>query len=708
MKNKFSICYIIIDKNEGESFFLRSSNHLIKLSSVLERINNLPISIPELLCEKEEKIKIRVSSIYPGRVIHFIEDYNEIESLPYIFKVVFIDKKFTSTAQERDDILYTSINQDIDIENILFHEELTIDVLRDFFFSRIKEQDPVYADLPDTYKNEQIETDINIDENIFTACNIKTLESINLFSNPKFTYDRDRNKKIETSINLINIIKDKITKNMHIELSIPSADYLITDFTIDLEYSINVKKYSKHTLMRKKTIDYELIYGSISYAKTTTEIDSQHNNNYITKYKDELYFNSLTSSIYASSTLTPEIKIRICNNDLFNLTSDIGKNIRNKNTSKIQKMMKTFSSIVIDKSDTMFDYFSETSNKQIKIISNFPLEWTNINGLPLMIRHNTSRIFNTPGFIKQNILLNNNEVSMSLDSFKKILVISSFKTGDRISNDIKNELHRVLKECNDPSINSVVNKKVSSKGSYVPNFEKEVIFKDVTNKNELVDALNSFKFALVIFDMHGGHDCDGHGFLELSGEILYPYELMGLANIPPIVVLSACDTSPADRNHFNAANAFLCAGAKTVLASTYPILSRDAAIYIGRLYKRLRYYLPERILSEKKSLRWSEFITGLNRRVYFDYFLMYIFRKYKINDNSILIELRNYINIALENHPHDFLDGVYYFYENLTGLSRNQISDELNNHFLFAECLNYVQIGSPEKVLISAEDISIE
>ncbi|MDW7450450.1 hypothetical protein, partial [Klebsiella pneumoniae] len=58
-----------------------------------------------------------------------------------------------------------------------------------------------------------------------------------------------------------------------------------------------------------------------------------------------------------------------------------------------------------------------------------------------------------PGFIKQNILLNNNEVSISLDSFKKILVISSFKAGERISNDIKNELHRVIKECNDPSIN---------------------------------------------------------------------------------------------------------------------------------------------------------------------------------------------------------------------------------------------------------------
>ncbi len=206
---------------------------------------------------------------------------------------------------------------------------------------------------------------------------------------------------------------------MHIELSIPSVDYLITDFTIDLEYSINAKKYSKHALMRNQTIDYELISDSISYAKTSTDIDSSHYNNQIAEYQNELYFNSLISSIYASSTLTPEIKIRICNNDLFSPVSDIGKNIRNSNISKIQKMMKTFSSKVIDKSDTMFDYFSKTSNKQIKIISNFPLEWTNVNGLPLMIRHNTSRIFNTPGFIKQNILLNNNEVSISLDSFKK-------------------------------------------------------------------------------------------------------------------------------------------------------------------------------------------------------------------------------------------------------------------------------------------------
>lgn len=707
MENKFSICYVIINKDEGDTSFLRTSKYLLRISPILEKINKLPISIPELLCEKEEKIKIRISGVYPGRIIHFIDDHNDIENLPYLFKVVFIDENLDNMVERRGDVLYISINKEISSETIISHEELSIDVLRDFFFTKIKKKDSIYADLSDTYKSESIKTDISIDKNIYTSCNIKTLESINVVLQPNECYFSNEYKNTETSINLINLIKRKITENMHVDISIPSADYLITDFTIDLEYSINPKKYKKHTLMKNQITDYELISSAITFAKTITDIDRESDNEYILGYKDELYLNSLISSIYASSTLTPEIKIKICNNDLFSLVSDIGKNIREQRNSKIQKMMRDFSSKIVEKSDTMFDYFSDKSNNQIKIISNLPLEWANINGLPLMIRHNVSRIFNSPGFIKNNILLNNNEISVNLDSFSKILVISSFKSGERISNDIKNELRRVIKECNENDISPTLNEKLPEKDIYIPNFEIEIIFKDVTNKSELVDSLNSFNFALVVFDMHGGHDFNGQGFLELSGEILYPSELVGLANIPPIVLLSACDTSPADRNHFNVANAFLCAGAKTILASTYPILSRDAAVYIGRLYKRLRFYLPERILSIKKSLRWSEFITGLNRRVYFDYFLSHIFKKYKIKDNAKLMHLRDCINNALETQPQQFLNGIFYFFEELTDLTKEQVSDELNIHFLFAECLNYVQIGSPEKILIHAEDMSI-
>jgi len=708
VENKFNICYIIMCKNEGNSPFLSTSKYLLRKTSVLDKINNLPISIPELLCGKEEKLRIRLTNIYPGRIIHFIDDYNSIENLPYTFKVVFIDEEFANLNNKQDDILYVSISENMSNENVIFFEELAIDELRNFFFSKIFKLHSIYADISDEYLYGKIGTDINVDESIFTFCNIKTLESMNVDLKNRSTNNKEENRKnIEKSINIINYIKSKIRKNMKMGILIPRADYLISDFTIDVEYSINTRKYSKHNLRKSETKDCDLVHNSIIFAKNNTEIDGLHDNIYIDEYKSELYFNSLILSMYASSTLTPEIKIKICNNDLFTLVSDIGVKIRKQDIQKIQKMIKKFSNIVIEKSETMFDYFSDKLNNQIKIVSNFPLEWTNVNGLPLMIRHNVSRVFNSPGFIKQNILLNDEQFSISLDSFKKILVISSFKSGDYISNDIKRELNRVMGELRGANIKSLINEKELNENIYCPDFEIEIIFKDVTNKNELIDSLNSFNFPLVIFDMHGGHDSDGYGFLELAGEKLDPYELIGVANIPPIVVLSACDTSPADRNHFNVANAFLCAGAKTVLASTYPILSKDAAVYVGRLYKRLRLYLPERILSVERSLRWSEFITGLNRRVYFEYFLKYIFKKYKITDVNKLRKLSSLINEALENEPEHFLDGIFYYFEELTDLSRKQINDELSEYFLFAECMNYVQIGSPEKILIHAADMSV-
>ncbi|MBW3730720.1 CHAT domain-containing protein [Aeromonas dhakensis] len=703
MKNKFNICYMIINQNEGEKPFLTSSNYLHKISPLLELINNLPISIPELLCQKEERIRIRLSNIYPGRVIHLINSQDDISKYSYLYKVVFVDKLVKIEGKD-ENILYVTISEGI-TDNSLFFGSLTVNDLRSFYFSKIKKLDDVYTDLPDTYKHEQINTDITIADSIYTSCNIRTLKSIGVNLNNKAS-DNEKNNSIVTSINLINKIKNEIATHMNIGPSIPSADYLISDFSIDMKYSIASKEYSKHNLMKSEIPDYELISEAITYAKTKTDIDNhEHNNKYINEYKKEIYLNSLITSIYTSSTLTPEIKIDICNNDLFTLVSDMGKNIRSNKMQNIQKMMKKFSLKVNEKSNTMLDYISTKSNKQIKIISNLPLEWTNIDGLPLMIRHNTSRIFNTPGFIKENLLLNNNEVSIEIKNFKKILVISSFRSGERISNDIKNALNDAVRECSSPEINAYVTELVSQKGAYASDFEPEIIFKSVTNKNELINAMNLFPFALVIFDMHGGHDYDGNGFLVLSEEILNPYELIGIVNIPPIIVLSACDTSPADRNHLNVANAFLCAGAKTVLASTYPILSKDAAIYIKRLYKRLRYYLPERINSLKKSLRWSEFMTGLNRRVYFEYFLQYLIKKYNYSDKTNIIRLNFTINSILESEPSNFLYHITLAIEKTMKLSTGVILDELRNYFVFAECLNYVQIGFPEKILICAEDI---
>ncbi|MBM7093124.1 CHAT domain-containing protein, partial [Streptomyces sp. S12] len=53
--------------------------------------------------------------------------------------------------------------------------------------------------------------------------------------------------------------------------------------------------------------------------------------------------------------------------------------------------------------------------------------------------------------------------------------------------------------------------------------------------------------------------------------------------ISPIVLLSACDTSPVDRGHDSVAEAFFLAGARTVLSSALPILSIQASTFLARL-----------------------------------------------------------------------------------------------------------------------------
>ncbi|UNM97123.1 CHAT domain-containing protein [Ignatzschineria rhizosphaerae] len=708
MSYNYNICYVIkseVNIKMDQYSFLHFSKERLRLRPILQLIAQLPISIPELFVSKEEKINLRLTSIFPGYYIKIIEDFNEISVIKHYFKIVFVDIDDV-VDENHNDVLYISFNRGRK-DNIPYFEDITIDNLKRFFLENIKDSYDCYSDLEDNYQEKGIDTDFHIPVNIFTYSNILLAQNLGVkFKDVNVNVDVN---VVEQSINIINLIKSKIANNLPRKVHIPSADYLITDFSIPLEYSANSKQYKKHFLKKINEENYEQIASAVTFAKNSKNIDHLNiidgNNEYILRYKEEVYFNSLMCFFYTASRLTPEIKLKLTNNNIFPTLSEISYSIRKSVTKKLQSQIRKFSNIVTESADTNFDYFSNSLNKQIKIISNFPLEWTNIDGLPLMIRHNVSRIFNTPSLIKENLLLRSSSVDLTLESFAKILVISSFKDNDPISFDLINELKKIISS--DIEVDKI------HVDAFLTDFKPEIIYKNVRTKDELVNSLNAFEHALVIFDMHGGHkENDSCGVLGLSSEMLNPYDLIDLARIPPIVILSSCDTSPADRGHYNVANAFLCAGAKTVLASTYPILSADAARFIGRLYTRLRYYLPERILKNKQSLRWSEFMTGLNRRVYFNYFILHLFENFKIKNKypddyrSKYERLINIINSILENRPENYFSGILYFIEDILDLSKDLVLTELHTNFLFSENLNYVQIGFPEDILICAEDLT--
>jgi len=103
-----------------------------------------------------------------------------------------------------------------------------------------------------------------------------------------------------------------------------------------------------------------------------------------------------------------------------------------------------------------------------------------------------------------------------------------------------------------------------------------VTYENVASEADLVKALNDFDGPMVIFDGHGSHAKDQPALLHLGSDAVDVWSLRDrIQNMPPIVILSACDTHAADRNHATTANGFMHLGARTVLASVLPSASGE-------------------------------------------------------------------------------------------------------------------------------------
>lgn len=78
------------------------------------------------------------------------------------------------------------------------------------------------------------------------------------------------------------------------------------------------------------------------------------------------------------------------------------------------------------------------------------------------------------------------------------------------------------------------------------------------SEDDLVTALNEFDGPLVIFAGHRSHAEDQPAKLHLGDEAIDVWNLRPkIKRMPPIMVLSTCDTHVADRNHATTANGFM-------------------------------------------------------------------------------------------------------------------------------------------------------
>lgn len=318
----------------------------------------------------------------------------------------------------------------------------------------------------------------------------------------------------------------------------------------------------------------------------------------------------------------------------------------------------------------------------IRVISDAHVEWLDLEGLPLAIRKNLSRIPVTPGNLFVEQMGGKPLIRLPTTAFSEILVISALKREDPIRS-----IFEIAFDTFEPEWRNRL----------------AVKFVEVSNQQELIDALNAYEGPLVMFDGHGSHTGDGPAVLHLQDEALDIWQLRGkLKHVPPIVVLSACDTHAADRNHATTANGFLSLGVRAVLASVFPLHAFPAATFAARLVYRVATFAPAYVGMTGRPVTWTEIVSGMIRMQLLTDFLRQLEVK-KIIDSETYKKVHVRGNIAINGTSDSPFDDVIDALVN-EGMDRPAMMRELEIAVSNSSAISYLNVGRPETILIDTEE----
>lgn len=317
--------------------------------------------------------------------------------------------------------------------------------------------------------------------------------------------------------------------------------------------------------------------------------------------------------------------------------------------------------------------------KGIQIASEIPLEFLPIDGLPLSLRYQCSRVPVLPG----NLFISScarAPVFVSHRSIKDILVIRSFSEEDILKNLLVSSID------------------VARKNSA---FDWNIKVVDVGCENDIVDALSGFHGAILIFDCHGTFEgTSGVGTIVVGGVPVDVWGLRDRLSLPPIVMFSACDTHPIDGGHGSCANAAFVLGARTVLATMLPIDGRTASMFTARLILRVYDYIAA-ALKSRTMLSWREVVSGM---IYMSYAteVMRILQHYSIVSltDDELGAVQMVVNNAVSKRNPNWLEEFISALARIGGVDQDWVKEKIEKFAFITDSLKYVQLGSPENIII--------
>ncbi len=398
------------------------------------------------------------------------------------------------------------------------------------------------------------------------------------------------------------------------------------------------------------------------------------------------YVASLTS--HASHDLTPVLRLEPRVNRIRHQLIDIGNCARGfgpHRNFKVRKLLIRMSQTITSLIDAGYLQVLRRSSQRIEglsIVSDLPLEFVLDDELPLALTYDCSRIPVNPGNASFGELLGHATVTIAQSDFSNVLVVRSFAKSDRLRGVLEMTVRNYGKRT-----------------ERMPN----VTFVDVSTPAEFVSAVNSFKGAVMVFDGHGVRNTEHHtGTIVVGGEEMDCWAYRREMNLPPIVLLSACDTLPLDGSHGAIATGLLAAGARTAVGTLLPISGIRGALFVGRLLFRIAEFLPQAALMHDRPLEWRGFLSGLLRMSHVSEVALDAAERFNLHED-VFREFQLGANLAINSRRPDWPEIVSQSMRSKlpkavwTGLP---ISNPLA---MPTEALLYVQAGHPELIQIVSD-----
>lgn len=314
---------------------------------------------------------------------------------------------------------------------------------------------------------------------------------------------------------------------------------------------------------------------------------------YYTVYFHRGRFLDIVGQLHASYKFSPYLRLPFqgveINRELSFVAPKISDRLCNaKDKESLEKMMMQVGKKIVERSlSGDAQEMLRGCAKQIVAITDLPIEWLPLDGIPLGFTHDICRIAEFPleGNLMHYVVNEVQKYRVPRDIMKHTLVV--YGTRDEAFTFYQNK-------CDE----------LANKHGFIT--------RNCTNKQQFFDVVNEIKPQLLVIDTHGNYDSTLHqSYLFMGDDKIYPQDIVDHHVVVPLVFLSACNTAPTYNMVNTLANGFVQSGSLAVTSSYLPLdICESSTVYL-RLLEQLS-------VASNKSIHknWLAFISHILRTSY--------------------------------------------------------------------------------------------